>query len=222
MLFFTVFRRCLRRLRPIDTRGFAPAGADPGFFLGGGALFSCSTSTPINHIVFFLRNTSCIRKPQVISGGRGGAHPLHPPPRSTPVPEHAPGSFCTANTEGVIVQELASCHGTHVETNERNLVWDSWYSPDECLGTSSKLNLVTSLRSRSKEEKLILLMMIILEDHSSVCKKCQENLGSPVVSEKTGERGFLYYSRTVRGKFRHFVNTWECHTQTSRSSTSEL
>ena len=44
--------------------------ADPEFFLGGGALFSCSTSTPINHIVFFfLQNTSCIRKPQVISGG---------------------------------------------------------------------------------------------------------------------------------------------------------
>ena len=30
------------------------AGADPGFFLGGGALVSGSTSTPINHIVFFL------------------------------------------------------------------------------------------------------------------------------------------------------------------------
>ena len=59
-------------------------GVDPGFFLGGGALVSCSTSTPINHIVFFLQNTSCIRKPQVISGG-GGAHPLHPPPRSAPV-----------------------------------------------------------------------------------------------------------------------------------------
>ena len=29
------------------------SGADPGFFLGGGALVSCSTSTPINHIVFF-------------------------------------------------------------------------------------------------------------------------------------------------------------------------
>ena len=38
-------------------------GADPGFFLGGGALVSCSTSTPINHIVLFLQNTSCIRKP---------------------------------------------------------------------------------------------------------------------------------------------------------------
>ena len=54
------------------------AGADPGFFLGGGALVSSSTSTPINHIVFFfLQNTSCIRKPQVISS-------LHPPPRSAP------------------------------------------------------------------------------------------------------------------------------------------
>ena len=30
------------------------AGADPGFFLGGGALISCSTLTPINHIVLFF------------------------------------------------------------------------------------------------------------------------------------------------------------------------
>ena len=57
-------------------------GADPGFFLGGGALVSCSTSTPINHIVF-LQNTSSIRKPQVISG-KGGVRtpctlPLDPP-----------------------------------------------------------------------------------------------------------------------------------------------
>ena len=39
------------------------------------------------HSFFFLENTSCIRKPQVISGGGGGgwgAHPLHPPPRSAP------------------------------------------------------------------------------------------------------------------------------------------
>ena len=55
------------------------AGADPGFFLGGGALVPCSTSTPINHIVFFLQNTSCIRKPQVISGGGGCAPPAPSP-----------------------------------------------------------------------------------------------------------------------------------------------
>ena len=30
------------------------SGADPGFFLGGGALVSCSTLTPINHIGFFF------------------------------------------------------------------------------------------------------------------------------------------------------------------------
>ena len=33
-----------------------------------------------------MQNTSCIRKPQVISGGGGGVRtPLHPPPRSAPV-----------------------------------------------------------------------------------------------------------------------------------------
>ena len=54
-------------------------GADPGFFLGGGALVCCSTSTPINHMVFlFLQNTSCIRKRQVISGGGGGGAPPAP------------------------------------------------------------------------------------------------------------------------------------------------
>ena len=37
------------------------------FFLGGSALISCSTSTPINHIVFFLQHNSCIRKPQVVT-----------------------------------------------------------------------------------------------------------------------------------------------------------
>ena len=57
---------------------------EPRIFFRGGELVSCSTSTPINHIVFFsLQNTSCIRKPQVIS--RGGGHPLHPPPRSAPI-----------------------------------------------------------------------------------------------------------------------------------------
>ena len=71
---------CMKRVAVVAVSG--RSGADPGFFSGGGALVSCSTSTPINHIVFFLQNTSCIRKPQVISGG--GAHPLHPPPRSAP------------------------------------------------------------------------------------------------------------------------------------------
>ena len=38
----------------ISTLFFMTSGADPGFFLGGGALVSCSTSTPINHIVYFF------------------------------------------------------------------------------------------------------------------------------------------------------------------------
>ena len=60
----------------------AGAGADPGFFLGGGALVSCSTSTPINHIVFFFGRIPVV---QVISGGGGMRTPctlpLDPPLR---------------------------------------------------------------------------------------------------------------------------------------------
>ena len=47
-------------------------GADPEFY----------------HIVFFCRILVVLENPQVISGS-GGAHPLHPPPRS------APGSVLT-------------------------------------------------------------------------------------------------------------------------------
>ena len=59
--------------------------ADPGFFLGGGALVSCSTSTPINHIVvvFFFCRIPVVLENRRLSQG-GGAHPLHPPPRSVP------------------------------------------------------------------------------------------------------------------------------------------
>ena len=100
-------------------------------------------------------------------------------------------------TQVFILRELAPCYGTHEGPNGRNLVWDSWYSPDEHLGTSSKLNMATSLWSRTKQKKLILLMMMMmmtmmLEDDSSVgnWKSCQQSMGSPVASEKTGERGF--------------------------------
>ena len=57
-------------------------GADPGFFLGGGALVSCSTSTPIHHIVFFCR-IPVVLKNRRLSGGGGGSTPctlpLDPP-----------------------------------------------------------------------------------------------------------------------------------------------
>ena len=57
-------------------------GADAGFFLGGGALVSCSTSTPINHS-FFCRIAVLLENRRSSQGG-GGAHSLHPPPRSAP------------------------------------------------------------------------------------------------------------------------------------------
>ena len=55
----------------------------------GFRIFALAISQPF--IRFELRhpgqNTSCIRKPQVISEVWGGAHPLHPPPRSAPEAE---------------------------------------------------------------------------------------------------------------------------------------
>ena len=66
------------KINDIQSKPYSMAGADPGFFLGGGALVSCATSTPINHIVFFCR------KPQVISGGEEGCAPPAPPPTSAP------------------------------------------------------------------------------------------------------------------------------------------
>ena len=58
------------------TKSWHFTGADPGFFLGGGALVS--SNKPHS---FFLQNTSCIRKPQVISGGVRSpcTLPLDPP-----------------------------------------------------------------------------------------------------------------------------------------------
>ena len=61
------------------------AGADPGFVYQRGCtrlLLCFNTNKP--HSFFFLQNASCIRKPQVILGRGGGAHPLHPPSRSAP------------------------------------------------------------------------------------------------------------------------------------------
>ena len=59
-------------------------GADPGFFLGGGVLVSCSTSTPINHIVFFFffcRIPVVLENRRSAKGaGGGGCAPLAPSP----------------------------------------------------------------------------------------------------------------------------------------------
>ena len=45
---WSILRRQIIRVKTVIP------GADPGFSLGGGALVSCSTSTPINHKVFFF------------------------------------------------------------------------------------------------------------------------------------------------------------------------
>ena len=54
------------------------------FFRRGCTCLLLYFNTNKPHSFFFLQNTSCIRKPQVISGGRGDVHPLHPPLRSAP------------------------------------------------------------------------------------------------------------------------------------------
>ena len=53
-------------------------------FLGGGALVSCSSSTPINHIVFFCRISVVLKNRRSSQGGGGGVRtpctlPLDPP-----------------------------------------------------------------------------------------------------------------------------------------------
>ena len=55
-------------------------GADPGSFLGGGALVSCSTSTPINHIVFFGRIPVVLENRRSSQGWGGGCAPPAPSP----------------------------------------------------------------------------------------------------------------------------------------------
>ena len=102
-------RNIPRKLSQSYRGGHAP-GADPEFFLAGSALVSCSTSTPINHIVFFSffsQNTSCIffyfLENYRSSQGRSGVRtpctlPLDPPlcslfllPSPNTVP---PGRYC--------------------------------------------------------------------------------------------------------------------------------
>ena len=45
---------------------------------------SCSTSTPINHIVFFFCRIPVVLENRRSCRGGGDAHPLHLPPRSAP------------------------------------------------------------------------------------------------------------------------------------------
>ena len=115
-------------------------GADPGFFLGGGALVSCSTSTPINHIVFFLQNTNCIRKPQVISGE--GAHPPAPSPKIRPwgneTREDSPYNRCNRLITGGVGRWMPYFMILFLEKRE-NLAKATW----KCGNSESKFNLIS-------------------------------------------------------------------------------
>ena len=58
---------------------------DPGLFLGWGALVSCSTSTPINQIVFFLCKTPVVLENYRSSQGGRGCAPPTPSPLDPPL-----------------------------------------------------------------------------------------------------------------------------------------
>ena len=60
------------------------SGADPGFFLGGGAPLMIDVTNRWEVNTFsnrIQRRRLHVRR----GGGGGGAHPLHPPPRSAPI-----------------------------------------------------------------------------------------------------------------------------------------
>ena len=56
---------------------------NPGFFQGGVAPLT-NGETDWSHKQILIQNTSCIRKPQLISWGKGVRTPLHPSPKSAP------------------------------------------------------------------------------------------------------------------------------------------
>ena len=65
-------------------------GADPGFFLGGGApLRNDITDGEVKK-----KNQIRIHEEESFISGGGGAHPLHPPPRSAPAEQGFFLSLC--------------------------------------------------------------------------------------------------------------------------------
>ena len=59
-------------------------------------------------------------------------------------------------------------------------------------GNSSKLNMATSLRSRSKKKKLILLMVMMLADDSSVSKQVARKSWARLWLLRRQEKGAFY------------------------------
>ena len=97
----------LRKIFVCFAKNSVNTGADPGFFVGGGALVSCSTSTPINYIVFFCRIPVVLENRRSSQGGgvrTPGTHPLDPPLQQEPV--------SSANDVFHLPKLLMSCHQT--------------------------------------------------------------------------------------------------------------
>ena len=86
---FSTWIWCLPREKTALEKLWLHSGADPGFFLVGGALVSCSTSTPMNHIVFFFGKMPNVLENCRSSQGGGGVCtpctlPLDPPLNKLP------------------------------------------------------------------------------------------------------------------------------------------
>ena len=138
------------------------AGADPGIFLGGGALVSCFTSTPINHIFFFCRIPVVLENRRSSQGGwgGGGAHPLHPPPRSAPA--LAVVSWCcrqmrSAKQKNDILQKTAT---TLNKTHPTKQKWtnNSFHNTQE---TSTLLKMISSFLS----QQVMLAKLLTFNSH---------------------------------------------------------
>ena len=108
-----IFDKCI--LKKLNFTVF-PQGRIQDFFRRGCTRLLLYFNTNRPHIFFFLQNTGCIRKPQVISGG--GAHPLHPPPRSAPVPtDHMCISSLKIDLNAVLTSHtlLSNLSSTHLK-----------------------------------------------------------------------------------------------------------
>ena len=63
----------------MDTNWWGFPGADPGFFLGGGA--PVRNDVTDGEVKKKIKSEYVDTKKKASSQGEGGAHPLHPPPR---------------------------------------------------------------------------------------------------------------------------------------------
>ena len=116
-------------LKVLSTTPDSGTGADPEFFLGGGALVSCSTSTPINHIVFFFfRGTPVVlenRRSSQVGVRTPCTLPLNPPLRYI---------HCKGNPVFIRKTKYISYFNT--------LVYSNIMFMDECCGLQRKNILV--------------------------------------------------------------------------------